>query len=212
MALPSLGSRRSAFPERRLPVTNPLARVGIEADLQQSQPVVVVLPEEVLQARSEQAHGRRAARQLGRAPRYEANRRESGGHVAEVALARAAHEHLVVGRAEDCRRARGGIDERRAGGYFGLSTRRAERACPDRVGAWDREGEGGLAIRSVLVEHLEHAVGRLTEQNLRRHGVAARAEAHEDDVAAPFMLGLLSFPPPVELRLECRPFGAPLPV
>src|SRR2546427_4726520 len=42
----------------------------------QLQPVVVVLPEEVLQAGSEQAHARRAARQLGGAPRYEGNGRE----------------------------------------------------------------------------------------------------------------------------------------
>src|SRR3989475_9168351 len=49
---------------------------------------LVVLPEEVLQAGSEQAHARRAARQLGGAPRYEGNGRERTGHVAEAALAR----------------------------------------------------------------------------------------------------------------------------
>src|SRR5712691_5212486 len=123
---------------------------GVEPNLQQLQPVVVVLPEEVLQAGSEQAHGRRATRQLGRAPRYEGNGRENTGHVAETALARPAHEDLVVGRAQDCGHARDWIDERRAGSDLGLSTRRTERARPDGVGAWNGEGERGFAVGPVL--------------------------------------------------------------
>src|SRR3989449_7407712 len=159
---------------------------GVEARLQQLQSVVVVLPEEVLQAGSEQAHGRRAARQLGRAPRYEGNGRERAGHVAEFALARPAHEDLVLGRAQDRRHARGRIDECRARSNFRLSTRRAERARPDGVGAWEGEGEGGFPVRPVLVEDVENTFGRLTEQNLGPHGVAgAGPEVNEDDVAAP---------------------------
>src|SRR2546422_8750537 len=64
--------------------------------------------------------------------------------------------HLILGGAQQRRRPRGGIDERRAGGHFRLSARRAECPPPDGVGAGDGEGEGGFAVRPVLVEHLEH--------------------------------------------------------
>src|SRR3989441_6708372 len=183
---------------------------GVEAHLQQLQSVVVVLPEEVLQTGSEQAHGRRAARQLSRAPRDEGNGRERAGHVAELALARPAHEDLVLGRAQDRRHARDGIDERRAGGDFGLSTRRAERAGPDGVGAWNGEGKRGFAVGPVLVEHFEHAVGRLTEQNLRRNGVAGAApEVNEDDVAAPVPIhvGILVVRDADDVEIEMRAAG-----
>src|SRR5207245_2783231 len=115
---------------------------------------------------------RRAARQLGRASRRERDRRERTGYVPETALARPADEDLVLGRAEQRRNERGGIDERRAGGDLRLSTRRTQRAGPNRVRAGNGEGEGGFAVRPVLVEHFEHTVGCLTEQNLGCHGVA----------------------------------------
>src|SRR3989475_10690915 len=149
----------------------------------QLQPVVVVLPEEVLQAGSEQAHARRAARQLGGAPRYEGNGRERTGHVAEAALARPAHEDLVVGRAQDRRHACDRIDERRARRDLGLSTRRTERAGPDGVGAWNGEGERRFAVGPVLVEHFEHAVGRLTEQNLRRDRKSTRLNSSHSQIS-----------------------------
>src|SRR5437867_11064044 len=100
-----------------------LAGVGIEAELQELQSVVVVLPEEVLQTRGEQAHGRRAARQLRRAPGDERNRRERLSHVAEAALASPPHEHLILGGAQHLRRTRGRIDELRTGVRLSLSNR-----------------------------------------------------------------------------------------
>src|SRR5205807_10287955 len=182
--------------------------VGVEPHLQQPQPVVVVLPEEVLQAGSEQAHGRRTARQLRRAPWYERNSRERAGHVAEAALAFTEHEDFVVSRAQDRGRKGGGIDERRAGGDVRLPTRRAQRSGPDGVAAREWEGEGGFAVRAILVEHCEFAVGRLTEQNLRRHGVAAGAEAHEDDVAAPLVhVGALVMRDPDDIEIGVRSAG-----
>src|SRR5204862_7657641 len=111
-----------AAPHRRWAPPDSRVLVRVEPHLQQPQPVVVVLPQEVLQARGEQAHGRRAACQLSRAPRYEGDGRERAGHVAEAALALTAHEDLVVGRAQDRGRQGGGIDERRAGGDFRLPT------------------------------------------------------------------------------------------
>src|SRR4029077_14879487 len=83
--------RRIPLPARR---SGPLSTdcppwewlVLVETDLQQLQAVVVVLPQKILQAGGEEAYGRRAARQLGRAAGYERDRRERSGHVAEAAL------------------------------------------------------------------------------------------------------------------------------
>src|SRR5690349_5784613 len=132
---------------------------GVEPDLQQLQPVVVVLPKEVLQARREQAHRRCTARQLGRTPRHERDRRQRGRHVAEAALTGATHEDFVVGRAQQRGDARRRVDERGAGRDLRLATRLPERTRPDCVRARDGEGERCFAVGPVLVEYLEDAVG-----------------------------------------------------
>src|SRR2546428_9727871 len=167
-----------------------LGRVGVEANLQELQPVVVVLPEEALEACVEDIARQTAAaggprRRFGH--QIESDRRESSGHVPEAALARPANEDLVQRRADgDAGVDSGERDVGRAGGDLGAATRLAERARPDRVAAGRRKLEGSFPIRAVLVEDLEGpGVGALTEENLRGDGDVLRPEVHEDDVAAP---------------------------
>src|SRR5947199_2242786 len=127
---------------------------GIEAKLQQLQPVVVILPEEVLEARAEETdgHGHRSGRRRRNEPltnealrerrceiggvdgeRYRC-RREIGGHVLERALALLATDGELSRR-----RAEGpGVESRepaakriRAGHHLGRATRLGELARPD---------------------------------------------------------------------------------
>src|SRR3989449_2165456 len=67
--------------------------------------------------------------------------------------------HLILGGAQQRRRARGGIDERRAGGHFRLSARRAECPPPDGVGAGD--GEGRSEEHTSELQSRLHLVCRL---------------------------------------------------
>src|SRR5690349_3830871 len=136
-----------------------LLAVGIEANLQELQPVVIVLPEKVLQAGGEQAYRRSATRQLGGAPGCECDRRERARHVVEAALARPTHEDFVVGGAQQRGDTGRRVGEGRAGRDLRLATRRAERTRPDRIRARDGEGEGCFAVSPVLVQYLEDAVG-----------------------------------------------------
>src|ERR1044071_8756325 len=119
---------------------------GIEAQLQELQPVVVVLPEEVLETRVEEIHPHGSAgrhsktrRQRGekRDVEVERDRRERRGHVAEAALPLHADEDLVLRRADGPgvgagKRAAGGIG---AGLYRRLAARFREGARPDGVRA-----------------------------------------------------------------------------
>src|SRR5690349_6314755 len=152
------GWGRSMLRPHVLTATDLLA-VGIEANLQELQPVVVILPEKALLAGGEQAHRRSATCQLGGAPRCECDRRERRGHAAEAALTSLTHQDFVVGRAQQRGDAGRRVGNGRAGRDLRLATRRAERTRPDRIRARDGEGEGCFAVSPVLVQYLEDAVG-----------------------------------------------------
>src|SRR5437764_8042460 len=89
------GTTRAPVPRRSGAPTGSWLLVLVEAQLQQLQPAVVVLPEEVLEARVEETHphghgpGRLRESQASRQRReerdieVERDRRERSGHVAE---------------------------------------------------------------------------------------------------------------------------------
>src|SRR5437879_12474006 len=152
-----------------------LGRVRIEANLQELQPVVVVLPEEALEARVEQTHDRATAaggHRRGIGHRIEGDRRESAGHVPEAALAGPTNEHLMQRRADgDAGGDAGERDVGRASGDLRATARLTDRALTGRVAAGRRKLEGSFPIRAVLVEARNRAgIGTLTEENLRGDG------------------------------------------
>src|SRR2546428_13852712 len=147
-----------------------LGRVRVEANLQELQPVVVVLPEEPLEACAEDIDRQTAAagghrRRFGH--QIESDRRESRGHVPEAALAPPPNEDLVQRRADgDAGVDSGERDVGRAGGDLGAATRLAERAPPDRVAAGRRKLEGSFPIRAAPVKGLAGPrLGAVTKDN-----------------------------------------------
>jgi len=181
----------------------------VEPHLQQASSVVVVLPEEVLQARREQAHGRRAARQLGRAPATRV--------MVVSALVTLRKLLLPVPRTKTSFSVEHRIVATPVMGSMNVAQVAildCPPACrargPRRCRCLERGGKRGFAVGPVLVEHFEHAVGRLTEQNLRRNGVAGAApEVNEDDVAAPVPIhvGILVVRDADDVEIEMRAAG-----
>src|SRR6266513_2818799 len=166
-------------------VTQSLECVLIEANLQQLQPVVVVVPEEPLKTRIEETYGCATASgyRVRVGDRVEHDRCERVRHVAEAAFAFVAYEDLVLRRADHGRCAN--VDVGCAGRDLGLPAGLPERARPDCVATGGREGERRFPIGPVLVEHVEHpSLGALTEEDLRADAIILAPEVDEDDVPA----------------------------
>src|SRR3989449_244274 len=187
-------NRRPAHAGRRLPSEvlerlEVLRRAGVEANLQQLQPVVIVLPKEILDPGVEQTprRPRRYDRRAAGNGHRESDRRELGGYVREALLPLRARgdiaeraQHVGGGHGQAGGWINGGDSDSPAQGRLGASKRLAERAHPNGVAA-GREGEGGRPISAVLVQDPKLAWGK---ENLRGCLGVARPEGDEDDVAA----------------------------
>src|SRR5438093_5569317 len=178
-------------------------RIQIEAELSKLQPVVVVLPEKVLQPAREERHGLADGCPVLDVTGGE--RRQLLGHVCEGHFPWIPYQniHGVVGRADDRTRLVGcaGRDDRGA-------ARLTKRARPDRVGGRDgphgardvrryRGVTGKLEDRSLCLDLSPEAVeGRvegvpIANREVPRHQVnlacdlrVARTESDEDRVTA----------------------------
>src|SRR5438552_12489654 len=212
---------RSALPPRACRNAPPrgyerlevLRRARVEANLQQLQPVVIVLPKEILDARVEQTHRHPRWNDIGAAGdvRRERNRRKLSGYVREALLPLRARGDMTE-RAKDVGRSHGQAGDRIDGGNrdgpaqgrLGAATRLAERAYPHGVAA-GRERERRRPVSPVLVQHREVA---WAEENLRGRLGVARPEGHEDDVAVAIHVLILGVRDADDVEIEVRSAGS----
>src|SRR5438132_459737 len=121
-----------------------LGGIGIETHLQQLQPVVIVVPKEILDARVEQTQRHPRWNDIGAAGdvRRERDRRKLRGYVREALLPLRASgdmaeraKHVGRGHGEAGDRIDGGDRDGPAQGGLGAAIRLAERAYPHSVAA-----------------------------------------------------------------------------
>src|SRR5207247_11059407 len=163
--------------------------IASETPLQQLQPAVGIVAEEILHARVEQTQGHPRWNDIGAAGdvRRERDRRKLRGYVREALLPLRASgdmaeraQHFRRGHGEAGDRIDGGDRDGPAQGGLGATTRLAERAYPHGVAA-GRERERRRPISPVLVQDREVA---WAQENLRVRLGVVRPEGDEDDVAA----------------------------